>query len=487
MKVAVLSTLLILISIITYAQLRKDKSSLNMPQVEPTQLIPFLTKQNDFIYVNKDNLKPFNGIKYNSASAYTSTGYAMVINNKGASVVIDTTGKEVLEVGESEIEIEVVNGLTFYKKQREYERKMPIWNWEWNILGGAIKKEQTYHSIEIGVIETKQILLHKEVPYLEDSYTLNPEAVDGEHIYWNETLYAIKNQYLKKKESDIITTLADKRFIKGSNNSFSIYDVQQKKAIHQSLEGVNTLTIKYSNEDLVLDQLMQERFEPIVPKLLKDTNTGSVYPYPQYDKAFPKEITKTTTEQVAFIKNATLVYSIHNSPYFLIGVFNYDHDIWAYDWLYLDINGQVLEQLDLDSFKVSDQIERLVWPAKEMVIPHQKVASVKYYTGSDELYLVNIEGKEGDSKYGVWDKKGQLWSIAPEYTSILALDIAKGIYALQKEKDENYTLYNQIKKENIGVKAYKYIYSDGLVRVKLEDKTVSYYIDIYTGRAYLEE
>lgn len=360
MKVAVLSTLLILISIITYAQLRKDKSSLNMPQVEPSQLIPFLTKQNDFIYVNKDNLKPFNGIKYKSASVYTSTGYAMVINNKGASVVIDTTGKEVLEVGESEIEIEVVNGLTFYKKQREYERKMPIWNWEWNILGGAIKKEQTYHSIEIGVIETKQILLHKEVPYLEDSYTLNPEAVDGEHIYWNETLYAIKNQYLKKKESDIITTLADKRFIKGSNNSFSIYDVQQKKAIHQGLKGINTLTIKCGNEDLVLDQLMQERFEPIVSKLLKDRNTGSVYSYPQYDKAFPKEITKATKKQIAFIKNANLVYSIHNSPYFLIGVFNYDHDIWAYDWLYLDINGQVLEQLDLDSFKVSDQIGRLV-------------------------------------------------------------------------------------------------------------------------------
>lgn len=487
MKVAVLSTLLILISIITYAQLRKGKSSLNMSQVEPTQLIPFLTKQNDFIYVNKDNLKPFNGIKYKSASVYTSTGYAMVINNKGASVVIDTTGKEVLEVGESEIEIEVVNGLTFYKKQREYERKMPIWNWEWNILGGAIKKEQTYHSIEIGVIETKQVLLQKEVPYLEDSYTLNPEAVDGEHIYWNETLYAIKNQYLKKKESDIITTLADKRFIKGSNGSFSIYDVQQKKAIHQGLEGVNTLTIKYGNEDLILDQLMQERFEPIVPKLLKDRNTGSVYSYPQYDKAFPKEITKATKKQIAFIKNASLVYSIYNSPYFLIGVFNYDHDIWAYDWLYLDINGQVLEQLDLDSFKVSDQIGRLVWPAKEMVIPHQKVASVKYYTGSDELYLVNIEDKGGDNMYGVWDKNAQLWSIEPEYTSILALDIAKGIYALQKEKDENYTLYNQIKKENIGAKAYKYIYSDGLVQVILEDEIVSYYIDIYTGRAYLEE
>lgn len=122
-----------------------------------------------------------------------------------------------------------------------------------------------------------------------------------------------------------------------------------------------------------------------------------------------------------------------------------------------------------------------------MVIPHQKVTSVKYYTGSDELYLVNIESTEGDSKCGVWDKNAQLWSIAPEYTSILALDIAKGIYALQKEKDENYTLYNQIKKENIGAKAYKYIYSDGLVQVNLEDKTVSYYIDIYTGRAYLEE
>ena len=487
MKVAVLSTLLILISIITYAQLKKDKSSFNMPQVEPTQLIPFLTKQNDFIYVDMDSLKPINGIKYKSASAYTSTGYAMVINNKGASVVIDTNGKEVLEVGESEIEIEVVNGLTFYKKSREYERKMPIWKWEWNILGGAIKKEQTYHSIEIGVIETKQVLLQKEVPYLEDSYALNPEAVDDQHIYWNETLYAIKNQYLKKKESGVITTLADKRFIKGFKDSFSIYDVQQKEAIHQSLKGVNTLTIKYGNEDLILDQLMQERFEPIVPKLLKDRNTGSVYPYPQYDKAFPKEIKTATAEQAAFIKNASLIYSIANSPYFLIGVFNYDHDIWAYDWLYLDINGQVVEQLDLDGFKVSDQIGRLVWPSKEMVIPHQKVTSVKYYTDSDELYLVNIEGKGGDSKYGVWDRKAQLWSIEPEYTSILALDISIGIYALQKEEKENYTLYDSKKQEKLGVKAYQYIDSDGLVQVKLQDKTVSYYIDIYTGRAYLEQ
>ncbi|UVD79327.1 hypothetical protein NWE55_14515 [Myroides albus] len=183
MKLAVLSTLLILISIITYAQVRKDKSSFNMPEVEPTQLIAFLTKQNDFIYVDRDSLKPINGIKYKSASMYTSTGYAMVINNKGAFVVIDTNGKEVLEVGESEIEIEVVNGLTLYKKSREYQRKMPIWNWEWNILGGAIKKEQTYHSIEIGVIETKQVLLQKQVPYLEDSYTLNPVAGLG-NLAW---------------------------------------------------------------------------------------------------------------------------------------------------------------------------------------------------------------------------------------------------------------------------------------------------------------
>lgn len=487
MKLAVLSSLLILISIITYAQVRKDKSSFNMPEVEPTQLIAFLTKQNDFIYVDRDSLKPINGIKYKSASVYTSTGYAMVINNNGASVVIDTNGKEVLEVGESEVEIEVVNGLTFYKKSREYQRKMPIWKWEWNILGGAIKKEQTYHSIEIGVIETKQVLLQKEVPYLEDSYALNPEAVDGEHIYWNKTLYAVKNQYLKKKDVDVITTLGNKRFIKGFKDSFSVCDIAEGKAIHQGLKGVNTFSIKYGNEDLVLDQLMQERFEPIVPKLLKDVTTGSVYPYPQYDKAFPKEIKTATPEQAAFIKNASLIYSIANSPYFLIGVFNYDHDIWAYDWLYLDINGQVLEQLDLDGFKVSDQIGRLVWPSKEMVIPHQKVTSVKYYTGSDELYLVNIEGKEGDSEYGVWDKKAQLWSIEPEYISILALDIAKGIYALQKEEKENYTLYDSKKQEKIGVKAYQYIRSDGLVQVKLEDKTVSYYIDIYTGRAYLEQ
>ncbi|MCC9043918.1 hypothetical protein LNQ81_14660 [Myroides sp. M-43] len=486
MRVALLTNLLMLTSVTACTQVKSDNLSLEPLKVDVGSSVPFLTKQNDFIYVDKSNLKPINSQRYKSASLYTSTGFAVVINDQGEYGVIDSKGKTIVNFTDKIISLEVENGLTFYKKEREYEKKMPIWNWEWNILGGAIKKEQTYHQVEIGVLETKQVLLEKDFPYLYDTYYLNMTSVDEHHIFWNECIYQIKKGRLHRVERHITELLGNKRFIKASGTNFSIYELNQKNAVHKELKGSETLTIQFGSERIVLNEINKERYAPEVPKLLVDTKTNDVYVFPQYDKVFPKAIKEATPAQIDFIKRTSLVYSIANSPYFLLGVFNNDHDIWAYDWLYLDINGQVVEHLDLDSFKVADQIGRLVWPSKEMILPHQKVTSVKYYADSNELYLVNVKGKEGDSMYGVWDRKGQLWSIEPEYTSILALDTAKGIYALQKGKEGNYVLYNNDKKEDVGMRAYKYISYDGSVQVILEGRLVSYYIDIYTGKEYLE-
>jgi hypothetical protein len=165
---------------------------------------------------------------------------------------------------------------------------MPIWKWDWNILGSDIKKEQTYHKIEIGVLENKQILLHDDIPYLEDRYYLNFTAVDENHIFWNGNLYAIKKSHLDKIENNIDELLEDKRFIKASNNAFSIYGLGQKKAIHSGLKGTEALSIMFGTEKIELKDVNKERYEPEVPKLLADSKTNDVYPFPQYEKVFPK-------------------------------------------------------------------------------------------------------------------------------------------------------------------------------------------------------
>ena len=44
--------------------------------------VPFLTKQNDFVYVDKTNLKPVIEQKFKIASLFTATGFAIVGNEK---------------------------------------------------------------------------------------------------------------------------------------------------------------------------------------------------------------------------------------------------------------------------------------------------------------------------------------------------------------------------------------------------------------------
>lgn len=475
------------------AQEKKDNSPVISSKSKLISSIPFLTKQNDFVYVDKISLKPVINRKFRNASVFTPTGFAVVENEKNEYAVISETGKTILDFSASSISLDVVNGLTMYKKDMEYEKKMPVWKWDWNIMGSGIKKEQTYHQFEIGVLENQQVLLRKDIPYMEDNYDLNFIPVDDSHVFWNGTLYKITNSRLHKTENDIAELLEDRRFIKASNTSFSIYGLNQKKAIHSELKGTETLSLKYGKETIVLNEVNKERYEPEVPKLLADRITDDVYPFPQYDKAFPKEITKATASQIEFIKQTSLVYSITDSPYFLLGVFNYDHDIWAYSWLYIDTKGNVEDSIVADHFKVLDQVGNLVWPDRKMILSDQfndknwKFGKINGYEGMNDLYLIPIEDEKQVRSKGLWNRRTKTWEIKPEYYNISVLDAEKQIYALQKEKDGLYILFDHKNQKNIGSKEYHSITSDGLVNVKLQSgQNIYYYIDLYSGKEYKE-
>lgn len=489
MKTIVLSVFFMLNSIIACTQEKQDRPS----AMKAIPAVPFLTRQNDFVYVDKTNLKSVINQKFKSASVFTPTGYAVVENEKGEYAVIDETGKVVLDFSPSQISLNVVNGLTFYKKDIEYGKKMPFWKWEWNIMGSGIGKEQTYHTIQIGIIESRQILLKEDIPYLEDNYALNFISVDEDHVFWNGVLYQIKKSSLSKIENNIAELLENKRFIKASGKSFSIYELNQKKAVHSELEGSETLSIQYGNEIITLNEVNKERYEPDVPKLLVDHKTRDVYPFPQYEKVFPKKITKATASQIDFIKKTSLVYSISHSPYFLLGVFNYNHDIWAYDWLYIDTEGKITDSIGTYNFKVLDQIGDLVWPDRKMILPDQyigknwKFGKINAYEGMQDNYLIRIEDEKQLRTMGLWNSSKKIWEIKPDYHHISVLDTEKQIYALQKEQDGPYMLFDNKTHKNIGSKAYQSINSDGWVNVQLPSgQTINYYIDIYSGKEYKE-
>ncbi|MDR6545625.1 hypothetical protein J2810_001673 [Chryseobacterium rhizosphaerae] len=493
MKIIAFSIFCMLTSVTACTQERKDNSPWIPSKPKATHAIPFLTGQNDFVYVDKTSLKPVTNQKFRSASVFTATGFAVVGNGKNEYAVIDGNGKTVLDFSTSEINLNVVNGLTFYKRDIEYEKKMPVWKWDWNIMGSGIKKEQTYHKIEIGILESKQVLLHEDIPYLEDNYYLDFIAVDESHLFWNGTLYEIKKNGLSKIENNIAELLENKRFLKSSNANFSMYELGQKKAIHSGLKGTEALPLQFGRETILLKDVNKERYEPEIPKLLLDSKTNDVYPFPQYEKVFPKEIIKATASQIDFIKKTSLVYSITNSPYFLLGVFNYDHDIWAYDWLYIDTKGNVTDSIDTYSFKVLDQVGNMVWPDRKMILPTQfidknwKFGKINSYQGMNDTYFIRIEDEKKLRTMGLWNSKTKTWEIKPEYHDISVLDAEKQMYALQKEEDGLYILYDQKNKKNIGSKGYRSINSDGLVTVQLNSReNIYYYIDIYSGKEYKE-
>lgn len=495
MKTAMCGILFLLTAMTACTQ---EKKAVRLPlysNAKMTNAVPFLTKQNTYTYVDRTDLKPISERQYRRASLFTPTGFAVVVNDKYEYAVIDAKGAMVLDFSPNEIDLHSVNGLTFYKKEMEYEKKMPVWKWDWNIMGGGIKKEQTYRKIEVGMLEAGQVLLKQDRPYMEDNVYLNLVAVDDKHIYWDGGLYEIKKNGLRKIDYNIADMMQDKRFIKTSGAGVSMYGLDHKKAIRSNMVGVQSLAIRYGTETIMLEEVNKDRYEPEVPKLLVDRRSDDVYVFPQYEKAFPKEIKKATAAQLDFIKKTSLVYSINNSPYFLLGVFNYDHAVWAYDWLYLDTNGQVLDRLERTyNFRVLDQVGNLVWPDRKMILPEAlntekwKFGKISSYTGMEDLYLIPIEDRQGIRTKGLWNGRTLAWEIAPEYQDVSVLDVDKGIYALQKEKEGGYRLYDNRTKQYIGSKAYEAIHSDGLVTLRSEAGGFNYYyIDIYTGKEYREQ
>ncbi|MCA5005216.1 hypothetical protein [Sphingobacterium bovistauri] len=469
-----------------------QKNTINIQTQKTVNWIPYLTKNGDYIYVDS-NLKQQINTAYAGAYKFTLTGFTIVNNKDRKSAVIDTKGNIIVDYTEESIELEVFNQLTLMMKELEYEKKMPLWKWDWNIMGGDIKKTKTYKKIEISVLETQQVLLSKDVPYDEDNFYLNPNKMDENHLEMNDILYEIKDNKFKKIRSDIELSLDQKRYIPTSENQFEIYSIDAKKPLFSGLTGTDRIEISVNNKPFVLDSINQDRYAPPIPQLFQDLKTTAIFPYPQYDKAFPKEIKNATAEQINFMKDVSLVYSINNSPYFVLGRFNYDHSVWAYDWLYVDTAGNLLKNVSVKDFFIQDRVGYVVWPDKYMILSEnelkkdQKIGKTSYVYQSGNQYITQTTKDDKKLKEGIWNADSKSWILSPENYTVEILDSERQIYALQKEKEGKFILYNNKTKQQIGTKSYDSIDGSGCVRYTSENKKqIYYYIDILTGKEYKE-
>ena len=452
--------------------------------------VPFLTREGKYIYVDK-NYKRQLDMPFSYATPFLSTGYAIVQDDERRNALIDANGAFIEGYTEDVIEVVELGNLTLVKVVKEYDKKMPIWKWEWNILGGSIRKQQTYHRVEIRVLETNQVLVSQDVPYREDDYSLNYVALKERYYVLNDVLYEIKNKRFKTIKKDILYTLDRGRYIPDGSKSISIYHVGTKKAVLSNLEGVTQLELAINNKPVLLDSINLDRYAPTVSKLLRNPENNDVYVYPQYDKVFPKVIRQATDEQLAFLNEVSLVYSVNNSPYFILGRFNSDHDVWAYDWLYVDQQGNLVAEIKVHDFFIRDQIGYLVWPNKELLFSKQmlekapKIGKMQYVYQSEGLYIVKTQLENKVVKEGIWNGITKEWELAPQYNSIHTLDHEGEIFALQKEPEGTYQLYDNKKKTVMGSNTYKNIYRNGMAEIQLENKEyVYFYVDVLTGKEY---
>ncbi len=452
--------------------------------------IPYHTAINDYVYVDK-NMKQQLDAAFVKADKFTQTGYAIVENSDRQNAVIDSHGKIVVDYTNESISLNTVKDLTLIKKELEYDKKVPFWKWEWNIMASGIKTTQTYRKTEIRVLETNQLLLSKDVPYNEGYFDIRYNDLDENHILMNDNLYEFKNKKFKKVKSDIYLALDKGRYIPSSSDKFSIYDIKSKKAILADLTGTDKIELILNQQAFVLDSINQDRYAPDVPKLLQNPKTKEIYVYPEYDKAFPKEIKNASAAQLTFLKDVSLVYSVNNSPYFILGKFNYDHEVWAYDWLYVDQNGNLLDKINVKDFFILDRVGNLVWPDKHMIMPkdemakYNKIDKISYVYDTENLYIISLCDKQNCNKTGIWNIQTNRWEIEPNYNYIYSLDAKNNVFSLQKEKDGDYILFDNKTKQQIGDKSYNSIYNNGTVYIKQpNNEGLYFYIDIYTGKEY---
>lgn len=476
-------------SIETQAQIKTDYTI-------QSKLIPYLQKNGLFRYVD-DNLHTAIDKEFAYATKFASNGLAFVYDKDNRQAIIDQKGNIIRAYSDKRYGFEILEGLTLLQESKEYEKTLPIWKWEWNIMGSEIDKSASFEEIEISVLETGQKIESKTTNEDEHEEGIDTDIskIDNRYFVMNNKLYEVKGEKINKIADGIYFTFMNEKIVVTENNGNAVFNsIQGKLKKEKELRPLSSFTVLANGSSILIDSLNLTRYiqRPANSRVLQDIKTNEIYMYPNFDKPFPINFAKLSSEDIKFLKGISLIASVPNTPYFILG--NFDYDSWKYNYRYINQKGSFLSNIDIKDFYLTTEIGKIIWPSSNTIIPQDNIEAgyqVSYINRlyeDDNLFSISITKGDERSKKGIWNRKTQQWIIPAEYYNIEELNGDKHIYAVQQKYEGEFMLYDAFRNKYISEKSYRSIESTGLVRKKILNisKDEYFYIDILTGKEYRE-
>lgn len=459
----------------------------NLPDsIRNRELYPFLQKDRTYIYVNQDFV-PVLTTPFTKAGLFTSTGYALVDNEKGESAILNKAGEIVVPFADRYLSLQVLNEhLTAVYERTTFFNKKRFWNWKWSIFSGlntAVKRQK----YKVSILETKQVLYLKNSSS-DESLPSYIQILNEEEILFNQSLYKLKGKRLKKQKSNVLFQLTDDAFLQKKGSEFTIMSKNLATPAKKNLVAADQLSFTVSGERIELNEINKNRYYTENPTILWDTKKQVYLIEPNFDKAFPTTITVRNQEDINYLKKLNYIRSIPDYPYFILGVF--DYDTWTYSWKYISEDGQFLDRIDAVDFFVVDQIGRIQRPpytellSSAQIPTDWKAKSLTKFGNSNYLFKVALTQKGEANRYGLWNTKNGIWELSPIYRDFFWLDATQDLIAIAEE-DHHYQLYDYGRKRIITSAVYNNINTDGWVsQTDQTGETLYFYLDFATLREY---
>ncbi|QQU02566.1 hypothetical protein [Myroides odoratus] len=452
------------------------------------QLYPYLTKNHTYIYVDCD-YTPVISTAFTTAGLFTSTGYAVVENDKGETAVINTAGKLVVPFMARYVSLQVLQDeLTVVYTRETYAKNSRFWEWEWNIFSG-LKTEVQRQKFEVYILETNQVLFAEQ---LSDKASLPTyvDTIDSEHFIFNQTLYKRKGQRLAKQKNNIIHWFDTNKLLQRNGAQFSILTLENKQQTLSNLEATQQVTFEVNGEELLLTEVNKSRYYSEIPEILYHPKTKEYRIEPLFEKVLPRQIKIRNEADYAYLQKVSYINSVPDYPYFILGVFDFDR--WAFQWKYLTEDGTLLDTIDAPDFFVVDAMSRVQRPHPTELISTDQIPApwrldaVTKYSGFTHLFKITLKQEGQDNRYGLWNTQTKQWELQPIYRDFYWLDVEQGLLALAQE-DNQYVVYNYLAKKNTTSAIFNYIDTSGWVtQVDTAGTKTSFYLDFATAKAYME-
>ncbi|MTG98232.1 MULTISPECIES: WG repeat-containing protein [Myroides] len=409
------------------------------------KLVPFLAKNKLYGYWDQAKnvvIAP----QYLSAKVFTSTGFAVVTDNKGKVGVINTKNKVVVGFRFRSIELYVVRKFTVVSALRYYTVKTRFWEWKFlpnfNILSRnssfspLFDKDVNRARHSVFVLETNQTIarVSSSLKSTQGLQKIPIEALSSKFIQIGHHLYKAKVNSFVKLLSNFKGTYDHKLKLVRQLRADKVktYNLLGKKIKSYELIQSRVFPITYKGKEHLVYFKINESHWKNPPTIYRDTKTsGRYFVNEQFDMPLPVHLKSLDLKQdrplLEIWQNVVNIDAVVSNNFFLIEVLPSDKTRTTNDFYILTTTGVLKDYLpDPLSYSVTSY-EDLIWPNKYEIIAKEdfpvdsqfhKVRNIGFI--NEPYYYVSYQLQD-ELRTGLWDALNKRWIIQPEYHSLTVL------------------------------------------------------------------